>query len=78
MRFIVASDGYPDSVVGALTVARTFKSKIDAIYVGPEYERGGADFLRQLAAAAGGQYVMAEKAAELANATKTLMLNTAA
>lgn len=57
VRFVVISDGEPDNAEDALAVARTFTSRIDTVYVGPEGGRG-AEFLRQLAAASGGQHAV--------------------
>lgn len=54
IKLILISDGEPDSEQETLAVARTFKSKIDTIYIGPEGGRG-ADFLRRLADATGGR-----------------------
>jgi hypothetical protein len=56
IKLIIISDGEPDRQEPALDLAKTFKSKIDCIYVGPE--RGdGREFLRKLAAATGGRSV---------------------
>lgn len=73
VTFIVISDGHPDSAETALRVAKTFTSRIDTVYVGPE-GGAGADFLRRLAQASGGQYVTAECARELARKVETLLL----
>ncbi len=74
VSFIIISDGWPDEPDKALTIARTFKSKISTIYTGPESDRHGADFLRALAAASGGKHITADRAQELAERAKTLML----
>jgi Mg-chelatase subunit ChlD len=75
VKFILISDGEPDNQAEALQVARTFTSKIDVVYVGPEGSiYGGQEFLRKLAAATGGRYVVAEKAQELAERVETLLL----
>src|SRR5215475_14490602 len=50
----VISDGAPDSETAALDEARTFQSKINTVYIGPE-EGSGADFLRRLSALTGGR-----------------------
>ena len=55
MRFIVISDGYPDDAEGALQIARQFRSRIDTIYVGPEEDKSGRDFLARLANCKGGE-----------------------
>jgi len=73
MRFIVISDGEPDSEEEALAVARTYKNRIDTIYVGPEGGDGAA-FLKKLAKASGGQNVTAEKVKELAANVQKLLL----
>ena len=54
IKIILISDGEPDSEQDTLDVARTFTSKVDTIYIGPEGGRG-ADFLRRLADATGGR-----------------------
>ncbi len=74
VRFIVISDGQPNDPARALALAHTFTSKIDTVFVGPETDFGGAHFLQQLAKAAGGRYVLAEKAVELADKVEKLML----
>ena len=73
IRFIVISDGEPDNERDALHEARTFQSKIDVIYVGPESSPAGREFLAKLAAASGGQIVTADKAAGLALEAKRLL-----
>lgn len=74
MRFVICSDGEPDDEAAALAIARTFASRIDTIYVGPERDRSGADFLRRLASAAGGQSVTAACASQLAERVETLLI----
>ncbi|MDA8189597.1 MAG: VWA domain-containing protein [Dehalococcoidales bacterium] len=74
VRFIVVSDGYPDEPEEALAIARRFQSVIDVVYVGPESDLIGLRFLEDLARAAGGRFVKAEKAAELADKVSTLMI----
>lgn len=54
IKLILISDGEPDHEQYTLDVARTFTSKIDTIYIGPE-GGPGADFLRRLAALTGGR-----------------------
>lgn len=73
IRFIVISDGEPDSESEALTVAKTFKNQIDTIYVGPE-GGDGQDFLKRLARAAHGQGVTAAQVKELAGMVEKLLL----
>jgi len=73
IRFIVISDGEPDSESQALDVAKTYKARIDTIYVGPEGGDGEA-FLRKLAKASGGQGVTAAQVKELAGTVEKLLL----
>ncbi len=78
VNFVVISDGEPNDPKGCLRVAKSFKSRIDCIFIGPEDDvYGGSQFLRKLAAASGGQYAVAAKARELANTVQTMMLGTA-
>jgi Mg-chelatase subunit ChlD len=73
MRFIVISDGEPDSESDALQVARTYKARIDTIFVGPEGGHG-QEFLKRLAKASGGQGVTAAQVKELSNTVAKLLL----
>lgn len=75
MRFIVISDGQPDSETEALEVARKYKNRIDVIYVGPEKYPAGRDFLKSLAKVSGGQAITADRAQGLLNAAQTLLLH---
>jgi hypothetical protein len=56
IKIAVISDGEPDDEQGCLSFAKTFQTKIDAIYVGPENEHYGRDFLRSLTDATGGKF----------------------
>lgn len=73
VRFIVVSDGEPDSERDALTEAARISGRIDTIYVGPEMG-SGREFLARLANASGGKPVVAERALEL-TAAVTLLLD---
>lgn len=73
IRFIVISDGEPESADRALAEARKYQARIDVIYVGPESLPAGRDFLTKLAQASGGQVVTADKAAGLALEAKRLL-----
>lgn len=57
IRFVVISDGEPDSESAALSTARGYTNRIDVIYVGSELSPRGRDFLAKLAAASGGTTV---------------------
>jgi Mg-chelatase subunit ChlD len=72
MRFIVISDGEPDDEKEALKVAKTFKNRIDTIFVGREGAEG-QDFLNRLAKASGGSHVTADRVAQLADKTQKLL-----
>jgi Mg-chelatase subunit ChlD len=74
MRFIVISDGEPDDEGEALSIAKTYKNRIDVIYCGPEDRPSGREFLKKLAQAAGGVTVTADRAKELAPAIEKLLL----
>lgn len=74
IRFFLISDGEPDNAAEALAVARTFKARIDTIFVGPEWAPHGRRFLQDLAAVANGQSVTAERVQALAAKTETLLL----
>jgi Mg-chelatase subunit ChlD len=73
MRFVVISDGQPDSETEALNVARTYTNRIDTIFVGPEVDHGGRAFLARLATAKGGQSVTADRVAELSSKVQLLL-----
>ncbi len=78
MRFVVISDGEPDSAQAALAVAATYQARIDTIFVGPENDwHGGQAFLQQLAAASGGQHMTADRVQELAERTERVLLRSA-
>jgi len=74
MRFIVISDGEPDDEEATLRVARSYKNRIDVIYVGPEDRPHGRSFLERLASASGGIVATADRAKELAPTIEKLLL----
>jgi hypothetical protein len=61
------SDGVPDDEDATLRVARSFQTKINTIYVGPEHEREGQIFLERLASLTGGTYQEDFRVSELEN-----------
>jgi hypothetical protein len=73
MQFILISDGQPDDEQAALRIARIFDNKISVIYVGPEDQPSGRDFLQRLAAATGGKAITADRAKELAASVQYLL-----
>lgn len=74
MRFVVVSDGEPNSEAEALRVAKTYQNRIDTVYCGPEYCPEGRDFLSRLAKASGGVQVTADRVKELAGKIEVLLL----
>lgn len=74
MRFIVISDGEPDNELDAIEVAKQYVSPISTVCVGPEHEPAGRRFLQQLAQVARGEHATADRAMELADAVKPLLL----
>lgn len=65
MRFILVSDGEPFDPGRTIQIAKTYRNKIDVIYVGPEEHTAGRDFLYRLAGATGGASVTIDRAKEL-------------
>jgi hypothetical protein len=72
-RFILISDGEPDSAQDALVEAKKFTTRIDTIYIGAEGGHGAA-FLKKLAAASGGTAQSIKQAGLLAEKIEVLML----
>ena len=60
MRFVVISDGEPDSKSKALNIARQYQNRIDVIFVGDETDRDAIRFMNQLATASGGKQITAD------------------
>lgn len=74
-KIVVVSDGEPNDKSEALKMARTFKTKIDVIFVGSEQDfAGGRAFLDRLARATGGELYKADSPGLLAPSVETLML----
>lgn len=74
MQFFLISDGEPFDERSALQIARTYQNHISTIFVGPENNPAGREFLRRLAEATGGQTVTADRAKELAASVTRLLL----
>jgi len=62
MKFILISDGWPSNEKLALDVAKTFKNKIDVIFVGNEHDIEAIRFMNELAKISGGKQITAESA----------------
>ena len=75
MKFFLLSDGDPQDGDQTLEIAKTYTNHISTIYVGPESNPLGLNFLQKLAMATGGQHVTADRAKELAAAVTKLLLN---
>ncbi|MEM4202476.1 MAG: vWA domain-containing protein [Candidatus Methanomethylicaceae archaeon] len=74
IQFILISDGEPDDEQKTLSVAGTYRNKISTIYVGPEEQPAGRDFLQRLAAATGGRTMTVDRAKELKAGIEKLYL----
>ncbi len=68
---LVISDGQPDNKSAALAVARQFRGAIDVLYIGPETDGAAIEFMKRLAAAAGGD-VRTHDVARLGSAQQLL------
>lgn len=68
---LVISDGQPDNAAAAIEEARQFRGVIDVLYIGPERDRAAIEFMKRLAAAAGGD-VRTHDVARLGNAQQLL------
>ncbi len=73
IRFIVISDGQPDDQTAALQIARTYKNRIDIIYVGSEVSSRGRDFMNELARSSGGIAVTSDSVKGLSQKTQLLL-----
>lgn len=74
MKFILISDGEPDSPEITLNIARSYKNKIDVIYIGDERRPTGRDFLNSLAQLTGGQSVTSDRAVNLQSGVMKLLV----
>lgn len=52
---LLISDGQPDDPAAALKIAASWRGAIDVLYVGPDGDASAIEFMRKLAAAAGGE-----------------------
>lgn len=75
MKFVLISDGQPDSSVSALNIAKTYTNKIDTVFVGPERDQEARDFLKELALATGGQSATCARADHLSTGIKKMLLS---
>lgn len=73
VRFVLISDGEPNSEEEALAEAGRYRGRIDVIYVGPEERPAGREFLERLARVRQGALVTADRAQELAAKTQWLL-----
>lgn len=74
IQIILISDGLPDSEESTLRIAKTFKTRISTIYIGPE-DGDGCDFLKRLAGATGGKFFESTAPGLLAQGVETLLLH---
>lgn len=68
---LVISDGQPDNEKAALDAARQFRGVIDVLYIGPESDHAAINFMKRLAAAAGGD-IRTHDVARLGNSQQLL------
>jgi Mg-chelatase subunit ChlD len=73
VRFVIISDGQPDDPEKSLKVARSYRNRIDVIYVGSELSPMGRSFLAQVAKASGGKTVTADRVAQLSTKVQQLL-----
>jgi Mg-chelatase subunit ChlD len=73
IKIVLLSDGEPDDTAATLREARKFKTHIDTVYIGPERETRGRDFLRELAQATGGSHQKTAAPAMLAQPVAALL-----
>jgi Mg-chelatase subunit ChlD len=74
VKFVLISDGEPDSENETLKIAKKFKSTISCVHIGPETDRRGRAFLDRLAEATGGQHIPAQEIGLLAESVERLLL----
>lgn len=59
-RIVLITDGYPDNRISALEAAKRLPCPLDIFYVGPANDLNAQEYLKELAAAAGGQFGQAD------------------
>lgn len=74
LKIIIISDGFPNDPSRTLEIARTYQTKIDAIYIGPETDSSGRDFLEQLVSVTGGKFIKSDEVGQLEDGVETLLL----
>ena len=74
MTHVVISDGYPDSPTSALEAAKEFKGAIHTVFIGPENDRQGREFLAQLASIKHGKAVTTKSNLLAKNVQELLLL----
>lgn len=74
-RFILISDGSPNSEQETLKVASEFKTPIQTVYIGPEMDyEGGRAFLEKLSKLTGGKSVKSDAPGLLGEPVEKLLL----
>ena len=73
MKFVLISDGEPNSDVAAIEVAKTYEDPIDTIFIGADKDIRGIDFLNRLSAATRGQALGKIDVEKLEGATVKLL-----
>ena len=73
IKIVLVTDGAPDSEQETLDIAKTFKSRIDCIYIGPETGYG-LSFLNKLMKVTGGKQFQSREPGMLGDGVETLLL----
>jgi hypothetical protein len=74
VEFFLISDGAPNNEREALEEAEKFKSAIHTIYIGPDWDYAGKEFLSRISKVSGGRNVNASKIAELTSPLEKILL----
>lgn len=73
IKIVLLSDGEPNDRDATLAAASKFKTHIDTIYIGPERESRGREFLQELARKTGGSYQKTAQPGMLAQPVAALL-----
>jgi len=73
IKIVLLSDGEPNDREATLAEARKFKTPIETVYIGPERESRGREFLQELARKTGGSYQKTAQPGMLAQPVAALL-----
>jgi len=75
LKIVIVSDGLPNDEQDTLRIAKTYTTKIDAIYIGSEQDYdGGRAFLQKLVGATRGQFYQSDAPGMLGSGVERLLL----